>query len=268
MPVTLPPDPQPSTSLGRDEFIDAMDEFVAWMYIMTPEFKAAITALNLNATNGTSASSVAIGTGAKSFTASLSKSWLKSMTLKIGNSATNWMLGEVTSYDPMTGALVMNIRRVMGSGTFADWAISLASDDAGLEDHEVIVHTGNGYGSTNTFIRRFTTVLENVGDSITYADSATLGGSFTINHTGVYAMYYQDTGQITYAITRNATGSSGAQLSTPGQMLAVLHATGTSSKSVSRVAKLTAGDVVRVHGSGTLSTDTSATVLFSIRRLS
>lgn len=126
MAVTLPPTPQPSTSLGRDEFIDAMDEFVAWMYTAVPEMDAAITALNLAATNGTSATSVAIGTGSKSFTANTGKSWVVGMTLKLANSATNWMLGEVSSYNPSTGALVVNVRRVMGSGTFASWTISLA----------------------------------------------------------------------------------------------------------------------------------------------
>lgn len=267
MAVTLPPTPQPSTSLGRDEFIDAMDEFVAWMYTAVPEMDAAITALNLAATNGTSATSVAIGTGSKSFTANVSKSWVVGMTLKLANSATNWMLGEVSSYNAGTGALVINVRRVMGSGTFASWTISLASDDAGLEDHEVIVHTGNGYGSTNTKIRRFTTILQNVGSSITYADSATLGGSFTINDTGVYAMYYQDVGQDVHAITRNATGTANPSLTNTSQLLAVSSTTGTANKSVSRVAKLTAGDVVRAHTNGG-STDTTAAVLFSIRRLS
>lgn len=48
----------------------------------------------------------------------------------------------------------------------------------------------NGYGSTNTVIPRFTTVVANQGTDITYADSATLGASFTINVAGVYAITY------------------------------------------------------------------------------
>ena len=50
----------------------------------------------------------------------------------------------------------------------------------------------NGYGTTNTCIRRFTNVLSTQGTDITYADSATLGGSMTINTAGVYAVAYTD----------------------------------------------------------------------------
>lgn len=56
----------------------------------------------------------------------------------------------------------------------------------------VWVNTANGYGSTNTKIRRFTNVATNQGGDITYADSATLGGSFTINVSGVYGISYTD----------------------------------------------------------------------------
>ena len=56
----------------------------------------------------------------------------------------------------------------------------------------VRLDTSNGYGSTNTQIRRFVNVRTNQGSDITYADSATLGGSFTINTAGVYAISYSD----------------------------------------------------------------------------
>ena len=56
----------------------------------------------------------------------------------------------------------------------------------------VRLNTANGYGSTNTAIRRFTNVVTNQGGDISYADSATLGASFTINTAGVYAIHYND----------------------------------------------------------------------------
>ena len=56
----------------------------------------------------------------------------------------------------------------------------------------VRVNTANGYGSTNTKIRRFTTTVNSAGVDITYADSATLGGTFTINTNGVYSVSYSD----------------------------------------------------------------------------
>ena len=56
----------------------------------------------------------------------------------------------------------------------------------------VRLNTANGYGSTNTVIRRFTNVVNSVGSDITYADSATLGATFTINTAGVYSVSYGD----------------------------------------------------------------------------
>lgn len=272
MPVTLPPDPQPSTSLGRDEFIDAMDEFVAWMYIMVPEFRAAILALDANDVRGTSTTSFtpnAGGLGSKAFVTQSGKSWMPGMWVTIGytSDGREYAAGVVESYSGTT--LNVDVKVVSNHGTArSSWQIAMSPPIVDLfEDNEVIVHTGNGYGSTNTKIRRFTTIGQNVGSSITYADSATLGGSFTINQTGVYAMYYQDVGQDVHAITRNATGTAGVPTTNTSQMLAASSTTGTNVKSVSRIAKLTAGDVVRAH-TNAIASDTSAAVLFSIRRLS
>jgi hypothetical protein len=75
----------------------------------------------------------------------------------------------------------------------------------------VRLNTANGYGSTNTKIRRFTNIVNNVGTDITYADSATLGGTFTINTTGVYSVNYSD--QLTTAIEMGVSINS-TQLTT------------------------------------------------------
>lgn len=56
----------------------------------------------------------------------------------------------------------------------------------------VRLNTGNGYGSTNTCIRRFTNIVTNVGTDITYTDSASLGASFTVNVAGMYSITYID----------------------------------------------------------------------------
>ena len=74
----------------------------------------------------------------------------------------------------------------------------------------VRLNTPNGVGSTNTYVRRFTNTVTNQGADITYADSATLGASFTINTTGVYAISYTDNGSGIAAIglTLNSTQNS------------------------------------------------------------
>lgn len=82
----------------------------------------------------------------------------------------------------------------------------------------MIILTGNsGYGSTNAAVRRWTTPTIQ-GTDITYADSATLGGSLTINTSGVYAMTYND--QLNalnagLAITINQTTFSAASPNQP-----------------------------------------------------
>jgi hypothetical protein len=62
---------------------------------------------------------------------------------------------------------------------------------AGL-DSEIVVTGGNGFGSSNTIVRRFTTVVLDVGSGITYTDDPAYGASFLINAPGVYAISYSD----------------------------------------------------------------------------
>ncbi|MCB1949127.1 hypothetical protein, partial [Nitrosomonas sp.] len=263
---------QPLTSLGRDEFDDALFALVVWFYVMVPEFNAAILALDANDVRGSSATSFtpnAAGLGLKTFAVPSGKSWLPAMWVTGGytSDGREYWAGVVKSYAGTS--LEVDVKLVSNHGTArSSWQISMSPPITDLlEDNSVIVHSGNGYGSTNVKIRRFTTVEENLGSSITYADSATDGASFTINQDGVYALYYQDKGQDTHAITRNANGTINPIINNASQNLAASSTTGTSVKSISRVAKLNAGDVVRAHTNG-VSIETDASVLFSIRRLS
>jgi hypothetical protein len=90
--------------------------------------QAALALAYAAALSGSSATSVAIGTGAKSFTASTGKQWAAGQFLMLASAAnnTNYMHGQVTSYNSGTGALVMNVIDTDGSGTWADWLISVS----------------------------------------------------------------------------------------------------------------------------------------------
>jgi hypothetical protein len=57
---------------------------------------------------------------------------------------------------------------------------------------QIIVDSGNGYGSTNQLCRRFSNTRLSTGSDISYSDSATLGGQFTINTTGIFSITYTD----------------------------------------------------------------------------
>lgn len=109
------------------------DAWVEWFSdVAAPGINDAIAAFNLNDVRDTSTSSVAIGSGSKSFTVSGGKSFAGGMWLVLADDAapsTNSMVGQVTSYDSGTGALVVNVptNGVFGSGTKTAWTISLTA---------------------------------------------------------------------------------------------------------------------------------------------
>ena len=76
----------------------------------------------------TSTTSLAIATGAKTFTIQTGKAFVAG-TYGIATSAANsanYMHFQVTSYNSGTGALVTDVQDIGGSGTLADWNISIS----------------------------------------------------------------------------------------------------------------------------------------------
>ena len=145
-------------------------------------------------------------------------------------------------------------------------AIFTATPDTTTPQSMVRLNTSNGYGSTNTLIRRFTNIVTNQGSDITYADSATLGGSFTINTNGVYAVSHTDAG-VTYAgLSLNTTQPTTAiaALTTPSQCLGigVLASYG----GCSWTGYLPSGSVVRAHHNAANAGGTTS-VQFTIVRI-
>lgn len=132
----------------------------------------------------------------------------------------------------------------------------------------VRLNTANGYGLTNTVIRRFLNVVINQGADITYADSASLGASFTINTPGIYAISYSD--------SFNAAGNLGVSLNSTQLTTSILSInvadklTGSDSAGAnglgfcSWTGYLTAGSVVRAHCGG--APDGSELATFTISR--
>lgn len=118
--------------------------------------------------------------------------------------------GYFHSYNPSTGILeVVANRTLAGTSThtsavdqdgvtaltdiYFDVIVSENAQAVGAERprSSVTVHTGNGFGGTNAN-RRFSTILEELGSAITYADDANDGASFTINEDGIYAIDWTD----------------------------------------------------------------------------
>lgn len=120
--------------------------------------------------------------------------------------------------------------------------------------HEIYVTGGNGYGSASTLIRRYTNTVKLLGQAITYKDDAIVGGSFTINQTGIYA--------ITMSDDLTTTGAFGISVNTTQPATGISSLTNTSERlSYSNIGAgsfaagpstiltiLNTGDVVRGHG--------------------
>lgn len=115
----------PSRTMSQDAFDMATDAFIGALPQFEVDMNALATAMALNSTTDTSASSVAIGTGSKTFTVSASKSFVPGMWLIIADSAdptVNAMYAQVSSYSGTT--LIVNSAVITGSGTKTAWQIS------------------------------------------------------------------------------------------------------------------------------------------------
>lgn len=131
-----------------------------------------------------------------------------------------------------------------------DWAYF-----SNVYSSRVEVNTYNGYGSTNTVIMRFTNVAVNTGSDITYADSATLGNSFTINTAGIYSFTLTSGSNLNIGLSKNS-----AQLTTSITTITVTNRLSCSGGGAGIQATATytgyfaAGDVVRAHTDGAAQT--------------
>lgn len=123
-PVPTRDDPA-NFALKGDAFLAALPEF-------RNDCNALIQSLQLVATTGTSTSSLTVGLGSKSLTTEPGKAWATGAWLYVFAAAavSNYMVGRVTSYDVDTGALVVNVSAIDGSGTHGAWIIGLATPAA------------------------------------------------------------------------------------------------------------------------------------------
>ena len=123
---TLPPLDRTSPSFAAD-----LDTFFAIDLPATiPAFNAEISRINgigFGSYSGTSTTSLVSGPGSKTFTVETGKSFTSGQYLMAASvsSPSVFMSGQVTSYDPLTGALVLSVTDTGGAGTTkADWSIA------------------------------------------------------------------------------------------------------------------------------------------------
>lgn len=129
----------------------------------------------------------------------------------------------------------------------------------------------NNYGSTNTAIRRFSSVVVNQGQDITYVDSAANGASFQINRSGNYAISYSDSFSASSYLGISVNSN---QLATAIQSITAAHRLELACTSAvdtpnqcSWTGYLNAGDIVRPHCSGTTAGAPTGSLQFTITRV-
>lgn len=258
----------PRTDAGYKPKLDLF--FNNQLQLFVAQLNAVAVAFNNNATNSTSTSSVLISVAnGKVFNVGAGKSYLPGMWVIAANSTTNYIIGIVSSYSGST--LTVDAKSIGGSGTLASWNISLCPPQLNIPgDHEVVLNTGAGNGTTNTLIRRYVNVQRNVGTAISYADSATLGASFTINTDGIYAINRTEvfnSVSARFGISENGTVAASIESVAASERLAIGNVAGTSSPTmINWTGRLASGDVIRPHDSAP-STSISAQCRFSIVRL-
>jgi len=174
-----------------------------------------------------------------------------------GNTVTLTNVGNGSTTNDMVG---INVNSSYSTGQIASFHFcvpisgwtSTSQGSITAPRSEVTVDTGNGYGSTNTRLRRYSNIRKNIGSDITYADSATLGASFTINTAGIYAITASDwdgVGDINLSICVNDSIPSSAGPPTYAQGARVFQRDNSSGGSVSLgwTGNLNVGDVVTTH---------------------
>lgn len=131
------------------------------------------SAINAPGTSATSTTSVTIGTGSKTFTIQTGKAFSVGQFVIVSDQTTpaNYMVGQVTAHNSSTGSLVISVSSTGGSGTLANWIVSL-------------------------------TALANV------AGAATLGGNNIYSGTNTYNAAVSMTGSLDVSGTTNFTGDT------------------------------------------------------------
>jgi hypothetical protein len=131
--LAITPLPTPPSTSDPTNFDARADAFLAALPTFQAEANAQAANLVGSLFTGTSASSVAVATGSKAFTATTGLSWQIGQPLIIASAAapTSFMSGQVTAYNSGTGALTVNVTTIGGSGTHTDWKISPVPVDFG-----------------------------------------------------------------------------------------------------------------------------------------
>lgn len=173
---------------------------------------AAQTAILAPGTHATSATSLTIGTGSKVLSIQTGKQFSVGQFVIVASTVgpQNYLFGQITAHDSVSGSMTVNAVSVGGSGTFASWTVSLTSPwnaaaqisfspsggvaetsvqdaIAGLDSKKFAKSGGqiNAASATSPLTRGVVTVFGNFGDGATPSIAASAFGSAQGQKAGV-----------------------------------------------------------------------------------
>lgn len=116
---------EPAVFVPRaDAFLGALS---AWGLLLNDWAAALPSQITGTDYTGSSVTSMTIGTGSKTFTSSAGRFWQIGQGVRIAYTTTpsNFMDGQITAYNSVTGSTTVNVTSVGGAGTQANWTLSL-----------------------------------------------------------------------------------------------------------------------------------------------
>jgi hypothetical protein len=132
-------------SLALGDMTTEMNNIAAWNYNTAIETQtnansaqasasnaaaaASAAALNAPGTMTTTTETITFGTGSKTFQVPTGKSYVAGQYVLVAQTSapSNYMVGQVTSYNTVTGVLILNVVTNTGSGSASAWTFSLTS---------------------------------------------------------------------------------------------------------------------------------------------
>lgn len=152
---TVTDDSSPTTGLGngghRTRFVPALSQVVAVAQntvtqatnaasSATAAANSAASAVNSPGTTASSSSTITIGTGSKNLTIQAGKNFVIGQFVIVASTVdvTNYIGGQITAYDSMTGIMTVNAAVINGSGTFSAWIVALSGPQQSLASYATL----------------------------------------------------------------------------------------------------------------------------------
>ncbi len=160
-----------------------------------------VSDLQMSAQSSPSSTSLTVGTGTQNLSVAAGLSFSANQWVLIFDAGGNEMLGQITAYNAISGALAVSVVATGGSGTHSDWTVVLtnSSASAGLMPP---VGTGNTTGAGSSTAGHIATFADGTGKVL--ADSGIPAGALA----GRTTLQYGDAGTASISQASLAPGAA------------------------------------------------------------